>query len=78
MEPRFLAGKLNPSDGLSRNPADRDDVLSRRLALLANPRLLEKEFDSREYEDLEVVHTARRVWFSGLCQEFEEPTDHPV
>jgi hypothetical protein len=27
-EPRFLAGKLNPSDGLSFNPPDRDELLA--------------------------------------------------
>ena len=30
--PRFTAGKVNPSDGFSRNPADRDQVLAKRTA----------------------------------------------
>ena len=78
MEPRFLAGKLNPSDGLSRNPADRDQVLARRLVLLANPKLLEREFDSGEYEDLEIINAARRVWFAGLWEDYEYPVSHAI
>jgi len=45
---------------------------------MSNPKLLEREFDSSEYEDLEVVLAARRVWFTGLCEEYDFPVDHAV
>ena len=51
VEPRFLAGKVNPSDGLSRNPADRDERAKEREELLRQPALLEKAFDRAEFED---------------------------
>jgi hypothetical protein len=66
---RFLAGKLNPSDGFSRNPQDRDEVLARRAHLLANPAELEKEFTRAEYEDAltaEELSAARRPWLEAL------------
>jgi hypothetical protein len=56
---RFLAGKLNPSDGLSRNPADREEFLGRRALLLKDPDTLERVFSRGEYE-VELLEGA--VW----------------
>ncbi|CAK0841686.1 unnamed protein product [Prorocentrum cordatum] len=47
----FLAGKVNPSDGLSRNPRDRDALLARRAWLLKNPSELAADFKQTEFED---------------------------
>ena len=50
--PRFTAGKINPSDGFSRNPVDREAVLSKRAELLRDPGALEREFSKAEYASL--------------------------
>ena len=61
VEPQFLAGKVNPSDGLSRNPEDRDRVLAKRARLMRDPAALEKEFDKEDFEDVAVVGSLSRA-----------------
>ena len=52
LELRFLAGKVNPSDGLSRNPGDREEVLKERARLMSDPRAMEDAFRKEEYADM--------------------------
>ncbi|CAE8652229.1 unnamed protein product, partial [Polarella glacialis] len=82
-EVRFLAGKVNMGDGISRNPEDRDAVLARRKMLLKDPVALEKVCSKEEFEDENVVNdfdvaerlpTARSLWLDEtfLCDDVPE------
>ncbi|CAE8630136.1 unnamed protein product [Polarella glacialis] len=82
-EVRFLAGKVNMGDGISRNPEDREAVLARRKMLLKDPVALEKAFSKEEFENENVVNdfdvaerpsTARSLWLDEtfLCDDVPE------
>ena len=80
----FLAGKLNISDGFSRNPPDRDSALEKRADMLAHP----ERFDPAEYggeeEDQEALDAflvlaadARRPALRRLGVSYAELADSP-
>jgi len=63
VEMRFLAGRVNPADALSRSPPDREEALQRREQLLHDPKLAEQVFDREEYEDLAAAAANDQVFY---------------